>query len=144
MAQSTMATPSICNSAVTALTSWSASAPLTPSRSVIPVHDEYQTLANMVYTTQEEFAARFGALEARVDAEPQIVYHTVSDAIDNLRFEFENLKAALFAEVDVLVEKMRECARANDLVDEQGGALDEFLEKFTPQKTTPERSDEQE
>lgn len=31
-----------------------------------------------------------------------------------------------------------------DIKDERGGALDEFLEKFTPQKTTPERSDEQE
>lgn len=94
------------------------------------MYDEYQALENMVYTTQAEFAARFGELEARVDAEPQRVYYTVSEAIDNLRFEFENLKAALFAEVDVLVEKMRECARANDLVDEQGGSLDEFLEGF--------------
>ena len=31
-----------------------------------------------------------------------------------------------------------------DIQEERGGALDEFLEKFTPQKTTPERSDEQE
>lgn len=31
-----------------------------------------------------------------------------------------------------------------DIKDERGGALDEFLEKFTPQKITPERSDEQE
>lgn len=94
------------------------------------MHDEYQALENMVYATQVDFATRFGELEARVDAEPQRVYYTVSEAIDNLRCEFENLKAALFAEVDVLVEKMRECARANDLVDEQGGSLDEFLEGF--------------
>lgn len=31
-----------------------------------------------------------------------------------------------------------------DIKDERGGALDEFLEEFKPQKTTPERSDEQE
>ena len=31
-----------------------------------------------------------------------------------------------------------------DIQEERGGALDEFLKKFTPQKTTPERSDEQE
>lgn len=31
-----------------------------------------------------------------------------------------------------------------DIQEKRDGALDEFLEKFTPQKTTPERSDEQE
>ena len=31
-----------------------------------------------------------------------------------------------------------------DIKDERGGALDEFLEEFKPQKTNPERSDEQE
>ena len=31
-----------------------------------------------------------------------------------------------------------------DIEDERGGALDEFLEQFKPQNTTPERSDEQE
>lgn len=94
------------------------------------MHDEYQALENIVYATQAEFDARFGELVARVDAEPQRVYYTVSEAIDNLRYEFESLKATLLTEVDVLVEKMRECARANDLVDEQGGSLDEFLEGF--------------
>ena len=101
------------------------------------MHDEYQALENMVYSTRVEFDARLGELVARVDAEPQRVYYTLSEAIDNLRYEFESLKSALFAEVDVLVEKMCECAKANDLVDEQGGSLDEFLEKFTQQKTTP-------
>ena len=92
--------------------------------------DEYQALENMVYATHADFNARIGELQARVDTEPQRVYYTVSEAIDNLRFEFENLKSAIFREVDILIEKMRECARANDLVDEQGGSLDEFLEGF--------------
>lgn len=92
--------------------------------------DEYQALENMVYATHADFNARIGELQARVDAEPQRVYYTVSEAIDNLRYEFENLKSTIFAEVDVLIEKMRECARANDLVDEKGGSLDEFLEGF--------------
>lgn len=131
-----MVTPSTCSSAVTALTSWWKRVSLTPSRSVILVHDEYQALENMVYATQANFATSFGKLQARVDEEPQRVYYTVSEAIDNLRYEFENLKSALFAEVDVLIEKMRECARANDLVDEQGGALDEFLDGFKPRETT--------
>ena len=92
--------------------------------------DEYQALENMVYATHADFNARIGELQARVDTEPQRVYYTVSEAIDNLRFEFENLKSAIFGEVDILIEKMRECARASDLVDEQGGSLDEFLEGF--------------
>lgn len=92
--------------------------------------DEYQALENMVYATHADFNARIGELQARVDTEPQRVYYTVSEAIDNLMFEFENLKSAIFGEVDILIEKMRECARANDLVDEQGGSLDEFLEGF--------------
>lgn len=92
--------------------------------------DEYQALENMVYATHADFNARIGELQARVDTEPQRVYYTVSEAIDNLRCEFENLKSAIFGEVDILIEKMRECARANDLVDEQGGSLDEFLEGF--------------
>ena len=92
--------------------------------------DEYQALENMVYATHADFNARIGELQARVDTEPQRVYYTVSEAIDNLRCEFENLKSAIFGEVDILIEKMRECARANDLVEEQGGSLDEFLEGF--------------
>lgn len=110
----------------------------------MPDERQILDLDNMVYVTQEDFTTRVGELEARVGAEPPRAYYTVSEAIDDLRYEFENLKTTLFATVDGLVEKMRECARANDLVDEHGGPLDEFLEKFTPQKTTPERSDEQE
>lgn len=94
------------------------------------MYDYYQTLENKVYAMHEDFDTRLGELQARVDEEPQRVYYTVSEAVDNLRYEFETFKTALFAEVDVLIEKMRECARANDLVDEQGGSLDEFLDGF--------------
>ena len=34
-------------------------------------------------------------------------------------------------------------AEQQDIKDERGGALDEFLDEFKPQETTPERSDEQ-
>ena len=126
MALSTMVTPSICNSAVTALISWSASAPLTPLRSVILVHDEYQALENMVYATHADFNARLGVLQARVDTEPQRVYYTVTEAIDNLRCEFEMLSS----NVNAILLKLQECARREELVDEMGGALDEFIEQF--------------
>ncbi len=103
------------------------------------MHDEYQALENIVYFTQADFATHLGELQARVDEEPQRVYYTISEDINNLRYEFETLKSTLFAELDTLIEKMRECARANDLVDEQGGALDEFLDGFKPQETTSKK-----
>lgn len=98
--------------------------------------DEYQALENMVYATHADFNARIGELQARVDTEPQRVYYTVSEAIDNLRDEFEIFKLTILSEVNTLVEKLRECAKANDIVDEQGGSLDEFLENFKLHNTT--------
>lgn len=50
--------------------------------------------------------------------------------IDNLRCELETFKAALIDDFNTLVDKLQSCARAQDLVDEQGGSLDEFLESF--------------
>ena len=103
--------------------------------------DEYQALENMVYATRAEFNDRIVELQARVDAEPpdilqSIVDCTVSEAIDNLRYEFEIFKSTILREVNMLVEKLRECAKANDIIDEQGGSLDEFLENFKLHNTT--------
>lgn len=82
----------------------------------MPGERQILNLDNMVYVTQEDFTTRVGA-------EPPRAHYTISEAIDNLRYKFENLKTTLFATVDGLVEKMRECARTNDLVDEHGGPL---------------------
>lgn len=88
--------------------------------------DEYQALENMVYATHADFNARIGELQARVDTEPQRVYYTVSEAIDNLRCEFETLSK----NVNEVLLKLQECARREDLVDDVGGSLDEFIERF--------------
>lgn len=88
--------------------------------------DEYQALENMVYATHADFNARIGELQARVDTEPQRVYYTVSEAIDNLRCEFETLSK----NVNEVLLKLQECARREDLVDDMGGSLDKFIERF--------------
>lgn len=90
------------------------------------MHDEYQALENMVYATHADFNARLGVLQTRVDTEPQRVYYTVTEAIDNLRCEFEMLSS----NVNAILLKLQECARREELVDEMGGALDEFIEQF--------------
>ena len=55
---------------------------------------------------------------------------TIADAVDSLKEEFEELKALLINDFNTLVDKLKSCARASDLVDENGGPLDEYLESF--------------
>ena len=61
-----------------------------------------------------------------------------------LRDDFIRMRRRHLDEIFLKGEwKIPEEEEQPDIKDERGGALDEFLEKFTPQKTTPERSDEQ-
>ena len=55
---------------------------------------------------------------------------TVADAVEALRAEFYEFKAVLINDFNTLIDKLQSCSRAQDLVDEQGGSLDEFLESF--------------
>ena len=55
---------------------------------------------------------------------------TISDAVTSLKAEFEEFKALLINDFNTLVDKLQSCARASDLVDENGGPLDEYLESF--------------
>lgn len=55
---------------------------------------------------------------------------TVADAVEALRAEFYEFKAVLINDFNTLIGKLQSCSRAQDLVDEQGGSLDEFLESF--------------
>lgn len=55
---------------------------------------------------------------------------TVACALIELQAEFEEFKAALINDFNTLIDKLQSRARAQDLVDEQGGSLDEFLESF--------------
>lgn len=101
------------------------------------MHDDYREPASVIYNFRG-----FDALGARIDAETQNTHYSISEAINNLRHEFEAFKVSLDADIGTLIEKLRECARANDLIDEQGGSLDEFLNGFKLQSITPnERSD---
>lgn len=55
---------------------------------------------------------------------------TMADAVEALRAEFYEFKAVLINDFNTLIDKLQSCSRAQDLVDEQGGSLDEFLESF--------------
>lgn len=55
---------------------------------------------------------------------------TISDAVTSLKAEFEEFKASLVGDFNTIIDKLKMCAKANDIVDEQGGSLDEFLESF--------------
>lgn len=55
---------------------------------------------------------------------------TVADAVEALKAEFYELKTVLINDFNTLIDKLQSCSRAQDLVDEQGGSLDEFLESF--------------
>lgn len=86
-------------------------------------------LEGRFYELRDEIGLRLTPLEeeahhvnARTD--------TVACALIELQSEFEEFKAALINDFNTLIDKLQACARAQDLVDEQGGSLDEFLESF--------------
>lgn len=71
----------------------------------------------------------------------RMVYGTRTE----LRDDFIRTRIRYLDEIYLKGEwKIPEEEERPDIQEERGGALDEFLEKFTPQKTTTERSDEQE
>ena len=72
--------------------------------------------------TRAEIDARIDRLEV----EPERVYNTVSSEIAELKYKFE----VLFNNVNAVLLKLQECARREDLVDDMGGSLDEFIELF--------------
>lgn len=77
-----------------------------------------------LFTTREEYNIQPPWYELQEDN------HAVVQAIENLKYEFDTFKKSLTEDFNIMVEKLRSCARAQDLVDEQGGSLDEFLESF--------------
>lgn len=87
-------------------------------------------LEEIFLVTRAELENRIGALEADARTEPMRVNNTLQEAIDNLKIELDTFKAALIADFNTLIDKLQSCARTQDLVDEQGGSLDEFLESF--------------
>lgn len=72
-----------------------------------------------------------GELGVRIDQlEHDTRYNTISGAVEELRSAFDTLKTTIEDDFNRLICKLRECSRANDLVDEDGGSLDEFLQQF--------------
>lgn len=87
---------------------------------------DVQELEGVLYATRDEFGARIGRLEENVLTEPMRAYNTVSAEIAELKYKFE----VLFNDVNAVLLKLQECARREDLVDDMGGSLDEFIERF--------------
>lgn len=54
----------------------------------------------------------------------------VEDKVDMLHDEFEIFKHDILRNFSVLISKVQECARINEMIDESGASLDEFLESF--------------
>lgn len=82
-----------------------------------------------------------GELRDRAEERLRMTYGTRTE----LREDFLRTRSRHLDELFIKGEwKIPEEEEQPDIQEERGGALDEFLEKFTPQKTTPERSDEQE
>lgn len=64
-------------------------------------------------------AERVDALEVRHPIE-------IFDLISDLRYEMDVTRE----KIDMAIQAMRQCARDNDLVMDDGGSLDEFLAQF--------------
>ena len=84
----------------------------------------------VLFMTGEYLENRIVAPEADVRTEPMWVNDTIQESVTSLQEEFEAFKAAIIGDFNILVDKLRSCSRAQDLVDEQGGSLEEFLESF--------------
>lgn len=91
---------------------------------------ETRDFEEVLLVTRAELENRIGALEADVRTEPMRGNNTIQEVVTSLQEEFEAFKDAIIGDFNILVDKLRSCSRAQDLVDEQGGSLDEFLESF--------------
>lgn len=97
----------------------------------MPVDNENRLdVEELVAGLRGELGVRISQLEHEARYDAVASYNTLTSAIEELRSEFETMKATYAYEFNRLIEKLRECSRANDLVDEEGGALDEFLQQF--------------
>lgn len=88
--------------------------------------DNIQELEGVLYATRDEFGARIGRLETDIRDESVRAYNTISSEMAELKYKFE----VLFNDVNAALLKLQECARREDLVDDMGGTLDEFIERF--------------
>lgn len=91
---------------------------------------ETRDFEEVLLVTRAELLTRIGSVRTSASSAPIRVNNTIQEAVANLQEEFEAFKAAIIGDFNILVDKLQSCARAQDLVDEQGGSLDEFLKSF--------------
>ena len=88
-----------------------------------------EELEGRFYALRDEIGVRLTPLEEEAHY-ANTRTDTIADAVTSLKEEFEEFKALLINDFNTLVDKLQSCARASDLVDENGGPLDEYLESF--------------
>lgn len=88
-----------------------------------------EELEGRFYALRDEIGVRLTPLEEEAHY-ANTRMDTIADAAASLKAEFEEFKALLINDFNTLVDKLQSCARASDLVDENGGPLDEYLESF--------------
>ena len=90
---------------------------------------EAAELEGRFYALRDEIGVRLTPLEEEAHyANARAA--TISDSVASLRAEFEEFKASLVDDFNTIIDKLKMCVKTNDIVDEQGGSLDEFLESF--------------
>lgn len=109
----------------------------------MPVYDEDTAITDDYERYSNPYIRRYNEGELRDRAEEYL--RTTYGTRTEMREDFIRARSRYLDEIFLKGEwKIPEEEEQPDIQEERGGALDEFLEKFTPQKTTPERSDEQE
>lgn len=88
-----------------------------------------EELEGRFYALRDEIGVRLTPLEEEAHY-ANTRTDTIADAVTSLKEEFEEFKALLINDFNTLIDKLQSCARASDLVDENGGPLDEYLESF--------------
>lgn len=97
----------------------------------MPIDNENRLdVEELVLGIRGELGVRIDQLEHDTRNDVAASYNTISSAVEELRSAFDTLKTTIEDDFNRLICKLRECSRANDLVDEDGGSLDEFLQQF--------------
>lgn len=80
----------------------------------------------VLYMHPDEVNYRIDALASNVYGTLSVKTGTLSSEIEDLKYQFN----ILVNDFNAVLREMQKCARREELVDEHGGALDEFIEQF--------------
>ena len=87
---------------------------------------DVQEFDRVLRATSGELGARISRLEYDIREESVCTHNTIHGEIAELKYKFE----VLFNNVNAVLLKLQECAKREDLIDDLGGSLDEFIERF--------------